>query len=78
MPLGKTKMRQKLYEFGNLIGLDANEVNNSKRTVKSILSMCLIAGIFGLIGFLSSRLDAVGLWYGGASVKDFFIFNRFF
>ena len=71
-------MKQKFYEFGNMIGLDANEVNNSKRTVKTILSMCIIAGIFGLIGFFSSRLEAVGQWYAGASIKDFFIFNRFF
>jgi len=71
-------MKQKFYEIGNMICLDANEVNKSKRTAKTILSMCIIAGIFGLIGLLSSRLDAVGLWYGGVSIKDFFVFNRFF
>jgi hypothetical protein len=71
-------MKQKFYEIGNMISLDANEVNKSKRTAKTILSMCIIAGIFGLIGFLSSRIDSVGLWYGGVSIKDFFIFYRFF
>jgi hypothetical protein len=78
MLLGKTKMKQKFYEIGNIISLDANEVNKSKRTAKTIVCMCIIAGIFGLIGFLSSRLDAVGLWYSGVSIKDFFVFHRFF
>lgn len=76
------KIRAKLYELGKTIGLEESEIDHAKRTAKTILSMCLIVGIFALIGIFSSRLEAVGLWYGGASIKDFQIdfnfFSRFF
>ena len=72
------KAKEKLYEFGNTIGLDASDVNNAKRTAKTIVSICIIAGIIALIGIFSKRLDAVGQWYGVASIKDFQFLGRFF
>jgi len=74
----KAKINKKLYELGKTIGLEEIEINHAKRTAKTIVSVCIIAGIFGLIGFFSSRLDAVGLWYVGVSIKDFNLFSNFF
>ena len=82
MRRNSTKIKAKLHELGETIGLEASEVDHAKRTAKAIMNMCIIAGIFALIGIFSSRLEAVGLWYGGASIKDFQIdfnfFSRFF
>jgi len=78
MNRNSTKIRGKLYEFGKTIGLEESEIDHAKRMMKPMLSMLIMAGIFALIGIFSSRLEAVGQWYGGASIKDFQIFSRFF
>jgi len=70
--------KEKLYEFGTTIGLDVSDVNNAKRTAKTIVSICIIAGIIALIGIFSKRLEAVGQWYGVVSIKDFQFLGRFF
>lgn len=72
------KTREKLYEFGKTIGLDAVEIEHAKRTAKTIVGICIIAGIFTLIGIFSSRLEAIGQWYSSASIKDFHFLGRFF
>ena len=74
----RKKINSKLYELGTNVGLNKSEVDNAKKTLKTIVSICIIAGIFGLIGYFSSRLDAVGLWYIGVSIKDFGILSNFF
>jgi len=78
MKRNSTKIRAKLHGFGKTIGLEESEIDHAKRMTKTIVSMCLIAGIFTLVGIFSSRLEAVGLWYGGVSIKDFYMFGRFF
>jgi hypothetical protein len=72
------KAKEKLYEIGNSIGLDASDISNAKRTAKTIVTICIIAGIIALIGIFSKRLEAVGQWYGTASIKDFQLLTRFF
>ena len=72
------KAKEKLYELGKTIGLDASDVKNAKRTAKTIISICMIAGIIALIGIFSKRLEAVGQWYGVVSIKDFQFLVRFF
>lgn len=74
----KIKMRETLYELGKSVGLEESEIDQAKRTAKTIVSVCIIAGIFGLLGFFSSRLDAVGLWYTGISIRDFGMLGNFF
>ncbi|MFW6119960.1 MAG: hypothetical protein ACOC80_03545 [Petrotogales bacterium] len=74
----QSSTKAKLYEFGKTIGLEASEIEQAKRTAKTIMSMCIMAGIFALIGIFSSRFGPVGLWYGGASINDFNPFGRFF
>jgi len=54
------------------------EINHSKRMTKTIVSMCIIAGAFALIGLFSSRLEAVGQWYAAASIQDFYMFRGVF
>ena len=69
----------KLYELGKTLGMENNEIDKAKRTMKSMLSMFIMAGIVILIGkFITSQLDAVGLYYIGVSIKDFGMLSRFF
>ena len=77
MKKNRTEIRSKLYDLGQNIGLEKTEVDNAKRTAKTIISLCVITGIFALIGIFTSRLDAVGLWYAGVSIKDFGMLNNF-
>lgn len=77
MKRDSAKIEAKLHEFGKIIGLEESEIESAKRTGKTIMSMCIIAGIFALIGIFSSRLDAVGLWYVGVSIKDFSLLSNF-
>jgi len=70
------KTRQKLYEYGEIIGLDGNDINKARRMTKDLFYMFLIIGIFTFIGLFSSRLVTVGAWYAGASIKDFFILDK--
>ena len=74
----KHKTKTKLYEFGKTIGLEENEIDNAKRMARTVVSMCIIAGIFALVGIFSTRLEAVGMWYGGVSIKDFYLFSGYF
>jgi hypothetical protein len=74
-----TKIKTKLHEFGNAIGLDENDIKHSIRMKKTIVYMFVIASILTLIGLFSSRLVTVGMWYGGVSIRDIqTIFGRLF
>jgi hypothetical protein len=72
------KTKEKLYDFGKTIGLEASEIDQAKRTAKTVIGICVVAGILALVGIFSSRLEAVGQWYAAASIKDFNLFGRFF
>jgi len=72
-----TKIKAKLYELGKTVGLETSEIDKAKRTTRTIVSICIVAGIFALIGIFTSRLDAVGLWYVGVSIKDFGLLSNF-
>lgn len=72
-------MRAKLFELGKLVGLEESEIDQAKRTTKTVIRTCIIAGVIALIGiFTISRLEAVGLWYIPPSIKDFSFFSRLF
>ena len=73
-----SKTIEKLNEFGKTIGLDAKDIKYAKRSTKTLVSILIIAGIFTLIGIFSSRFDPIGQWYTGVSIKDFFLYGRFF
>ena len=66
-----SKIDAKLYELGKMIGLETSEIDHAKRTVKTLLSMYIVAGIVILIGITSNNLNPGPLWYGAISVNDF-------
>ena len=74
----QSNINAKLYELGNKVGLEASEINSAKKTVFTVIGMCIVAGTFALVGMYSSNLEAVGLLYTGVSIKDFSLFSRFF
>ena len=61
-----------------MIGLEASEIHYAKKTVVTVITMFVIAGIFTLIGMYSARLYTLSPWYNGVSIRDFSIFSRFF
>jgi len=77
MKKDKARIRSKIYNLGSNIGLEVNEIDNAKKTARTAIAFCVIAGIFAIIGLFSSRLEAVGLWYVGASIKDFGMLSNF-
>jgi hypoxanthine-guanine phosphoribosyltransferase len=78
MNMTQNKIKAKLKKLGKAIELDENEIHHSRRMMKTVVCMCIIAGAFALIGLFSSRLEAVGQWYGGASIQDFYMFRGLF
>jgi hypothetical protein len=72
------KVKTQLYRLGKTVGLEKSEVDRAKKTVMSKIPIGVIAAAFAFIGFFSSRLEAIGLWYIVASFRDFGLFNNFF
>jgi len=77
MTKNKKQIKTKLQEFGRKIDLDDKEIYHSKRVMKTIVCIAIFACAFTLIGLVSSRLEAVGQWYSGASIRDFYILRGF-
>ena len=77
MNKNKIKLKSKLYYLGENIGLGISEVDDAKKTAKTIIGFFIVAGIFSLIGMFSSRLESAGLWYTSVSIKDFGILSNF-
>jgi hypothetical protein len=79
MDTRKKRLNTKLQQMGQMLGLEDNEIDNAKRTAKSMLSIAIAAAIVILIGKIATtQLDAVGLYYTGVSIKDFGLLSRFF
>jgi len=75
--MNQNKMKEKLKEFGKTIDLDENDIYHSKRMMKTLVCMGIIVAAFTIIGLFSSRLEAVGQWYAGVGIRDFYML-RFF
>jgi len=78
MKKNRIEIKEKLYKLGRTVGLEANEINYAKVTIKSRIFTLTIVIIFSLIGLFSSRLETVGLWYTVVSIKDFGLLSSFF
>ena len=78
MTKNKKEVKRKLQEFGKTIGLDDKEIYHSKRVMKTVVCVAIVACAFTVISLLSSRLGAVGSWYNGASIHDFYLFRGLF
>jgi len=76
--MNQNKMKEKLKEFGKTIELDDSDIYHSKRMMKTLVCMGIIIATFTLIGLFSSRLEAIGQWYAGVSIRDFYMFRGFF
>jgi hypothetical protein len=68
-----------LQHMGQTLGLNENDIENAKRTARSMLGITIAATVVIIIGkIVTSQLDAVGLYYTGISIKDFGLLSRFF
>jgi len=67
----KEKIDKKLKKLGQTLGLNELEVAHAKKTTKNIITMALLAGVFTLLGSLLMPGGPAGLYYTGASIKDF-------
>ena len=74
----RRETKTQLYRLGKNVGLKKDEIDRAKKTAMSKIPLAVITGVFAFIGFFSSRLDAIGLWYVAASFRDFGLFNNFF
>ena len=74
----KTKINKKLKQLGQPFGLETTDIKRAKRTTKNILTMALFAAVFFVIGNIMMPGGPAGLYYTGASIKDFqIIFGGF-
>lgn len=78
MKRNRIEIKEKLYKLGRTVGLEANEIDYAKITIKSKIFTLTIAIIFSIICLFSSRLETVGLWYTVVSIKDFGLLSSLF
>lgn len=67
----RKKINEKLQKLGQMVGLNETDAIKAKRTTKNIVTMALFAGAFMLLGNLMMPGGPIGLYYTGASIKDF-------
>ena len=65
------KIDAKLKDLGQMLGLDKTDSIRARRTTKNIITMALFAGAFFVLGHLMMPGGPSGLYYTGASIKDF-------
>ena len=65
------KINEKLIQFGQTLGLDEATAVKAKRTTKNIITMALTTAAFFVLGNLMMPGGPAGLYYTGASIKDF-------
>lgn len=75
----KNEINNKLKGLGQRLGMNEIETLKSKKTLKTVISACLVIGVIALAGlFVVSRLDPAGLYYMPPSIKDFNLLGRLF
>ncbi len=65
------KIDTKLTKLGQTLGIDETDSLRAKRTTKNIVTLALFTGAFMLLGNLMMPGGPAGLYYTGASIKDF-------
>lgn len=79
MNVKKEKINTKLKELGQRLGMNEMEALKSKKTMKTIIGVCLVASAIVVVGlFMATRLDPSGLYYTPPSIKDFSFLGRWF
>lgn len=73
------QMDVKLQQLGQTLGLSSIDVVQAKRTTKNVVTTAVLTAVFLLLGHLLMPGGPVGLYYTGASIKDFqILFGGFF
>ena len=72
----KQKINTKIKELGKKLGLDEATSLMSKRNIKNIIAMAIIAGFILLLGAFIRQPNLTGNYYSGGSIKDFNLFFR--
>ena len=67
----KEDINPKMQEIGRLLQLDKTDVCRARKTVKNIVCMAFIGGIFMILGSLLMPGGPAGLYYTAVSIKDF-------
>ena len=67
----KKKIDAKLKTLGQSLGLSEVDALKAKRTAKNIVALAIFAGVFAILGSLMMPGGPAGLYYTGASIKDF-------
>ena len=67
----RRELDAKLREFGNTLGLEETDVTRAKRTAKNVITMALLTAAFAVFGQIMMPGGPSGLYYTGASIKDF-------
>ena len=68
----KRKMiNRRLVDLGRPLGINEIDAIKAKRTLKNIVTMTLFAGVFLILGNILMPGGPAGLFYTGASIKDF-------
>lgn len=70
----KQKINTKLKELGKKLGLDEATSLTSKRNIKNIIAMAVIAGFILLLGAFIKLPNLTGYYYSGGSIRDFNLF----
>jgi hypothetical protein len=66
-----TKQPTKLEQLGQTLGLNATEVDRAKRSLRNIIALGIVTGVFLALGTILMPGGPVGEYYTGASIKDF-------
>ena len=74
----KKDINPQFQKLGQMLGLSDHAVLKAKRTMKNVIAMALLAGLFMMLGRLLMPGGPVGLYYSGGSIKDFQILFGWF
>ena len=67
----KERINAKLTKLGKSLELDNIDVIKAKRTIRNVVTMALFTGALILLGSIMMPGGPAGLYYTGASIKDF-------
>jgi len=68
---GKEKINAKLIKLGKSLELDSIDSIKAKKTIRNVVTMAIFTGAFLILGSIMMPGGPAGLYYTGASIKDF-------
>jgi len=73
------KIDTRLKRLGQTLGRQDSDILNAKRTLRHGMTIVVVTGIIGILGFLTKQFDPIGQYYASVSTNDFLSFwGRFF